>query len=538
MKLKFKKGEILTNQEKLISCWLILLTSFCFALVVSFYKHYGITWDESVQSKYGELVLDYFASGFEDKSCNNFLNLRYYGPLFESVCAGIYRITASSKFEIRHLCIAITAVLTLPAIISFSRLFKDPLVPFFASLALLMLPRYVGHSFNNSKDIPFACAFAWSMFAIARLYVRRKFSWPTVLGCGVAIGLALSMRVGGVILFLFYVAIGGFILLRDFRMLVKAKLSRVLRLWLLRTVVLVTLAWSIMVAFWPWAHQNIIAAPFQALRISTAFTSTHSLLFNGEIVRSDQLPWFYLLKYLIITTPLPFLILMILGIVASIQTQIKSIRGRDSLVFFITQLWLFFPLAYFVVKTPNVYDGIRHFLFIFPAAAVFAGVGANWVYRRLQDRINPRIIFLILTLIILSPIKDLVRLHPYQMTFFNSCVGGVGNAYTNYETDYWATSYKEAAEWINAREKPKDGRKTVVLLAANTHSRICAAYYLNDDIELVSMFETIVEQTLPSTIDYYIAMTRFGLSDNFPETPIIHTIGRENAVFTVIKGEE
>ena len=42
-----------------------------------------------------------------------------------------------------------------------------------------------------------------------------------------------------------------------------------------------------------------------------------------------------------------------------------------------------------------------------------------------------------------------VYLHPYQYIYYNSLVGGAKGAFRNFELDYWGTSYREAALYIN-----------------------------------------------------------------------------------------
>lgn len=195
------------NKEHLISnwpkywFWSILLVAFV-AIILTF-DDYGITWDEFPQSNYAELVLDYFQSGFNDNRYGSFFDLKYYGALFEVIPTIIYRFVGEWKFEIRHFCIALTALLTIAGVMKFSSLFSDPFVPFFASLSLIMLPRFYGHAFNNSKDVPFACFFVWAIYAIARLFHKKTFFWREIMYVGLAVGLALATRIGGFLLFFF-----------------------------------------------------------------------------------------------------------------------------------------------------------------------------------------------------------------------------------------------------------------------------------------------------------------------------------------------
>ena len=518
-----------------ISIWTIALTSICGVAIVLVFDDYGITWDESVQSTYGELVLRYFASGFADDSCNRYLNLRYYGPIFEVLCAALYQFEPSLKFEIRHLCIAGTALLTVVGVIRYSQLFRDPLVPIFSSLALLMFPRFIGHAFNNSKDIPFACAVVWAMLTIAQFYTLRERRTLHIGFVGLAIGLAMSARVAGVILLIYFLLVGIYCVIRG-RIGSKEEYDAEsvpgIVLSFLGISLIATLT---MVLPWPWAHENIILNPLHALRISQDLNVNHAIRFAGETITSSAIPRDYLLKSLSITTPLILLLFALSGIAIAIIQLFKGSNRNLSVVYFATQVWLVFPLAVFLIAPPNVYDGIRHFLFLLPALAIFAGVAITRLYRKIFPHIEGRLAFLLTLSLIILPIKDIVALHPYQSTYYNELVGGVSRASKSYETDYWVSSYKEAAEWINAYAKTQGQKNLSILLAANKHSRICAGTYLNKTVNLSTIFRTGLPGKIPEQFDFYIATTRYGLNENYPSAQIVHQIGRQGAVFTVIK---
>jgi hypothetical protein len=96
------------------------------------------------------------------------------------------------------------------------------------------------------------------------------------------------------------------------------------------------------------------------------------------------------------------------------------------------------------------------------------------------------------------------------------------------------SSYKEAMEWVN-QHSDLEKKPTTVLLAANNYSRKAAEHYRSPQIKIYTIFKQIPQVILPSEIDYYISTTRYGLHKNFPKTPVVHTIGRNGGVFTVIK---
>jgi hypothetical protein len=516
---------------------LLILAGIVFALI---FGDYGITWDEGVQSAYGELVLDYFASGGRDTRCNEYFNLFYYGPLFESAVASVYRAAGGWKYEIRHAAIGLTALLTLVAVWRFGRLFDAAAIPFFAVLALMMMPRFIGHAFNNSKDIPFACGFAWAMLGIARLLTRRSWSRTDVLLCGAGIALALSLRVGAfMLLALLAGGVAAAVLLwQDERSAWRER-------WLDRAVKLaaiVAVGWSIMVLAWPWAHANPFTRPLVALAEMSSFTFSYTTYFAGELVRSDQLPRHYLPTYLAIVTPLTVLIVAALGGVVALRHGIARSRVPQAIPSLLVVLWLVGPVAYVVATRPNVYDGIRHFLFVLPAIALLCGVGAasilGWLGR------GSRVVAAGLLVVALAiPLRDLVALHPYQSSYFNVLVGGVSKAWRHYDTDYWASSYREAMQWILRETRERPGEDTVVLVACNDANRPCAEYYLRaagtdggptPRITLHCVWEGT--ERLPAGAHYYVAMLRYGKAAAFfPDWPVVHRIGRRGAVFSVIK---
>lgn len=104
----------------------------------------------------------------------------------------------TGTYELRHLFIALFGLATVPAVFAYASLARMPGLPLLAVLALATMPRFYGDWFNNSKDVPFACLFALSMYMLAVLLRRRPLAPWHVLACGVAFGLALDVRPGGV----------------------------------------------------------------------------------------------------------------------------------------------------------------------------------------------------------------------------------------------------------------------------------------------------------------------------------------------------
>ncbi len=494
---------------------------------------YGITWDERVQSIYGELALKYFATGGREGEVNDFLNLRFYGPPFEMLTALAYSVTGWDKFLVRHVFSALAGVAALAGVVMYARLWRLGWLPLLSVLALAMLPRFYGHAPFNSKDIPFAAAFTWGMVAIGWLLTRERPRWRDFLVCGVAVGGALALRMGALLLPAFLVAGGCFRLAQDGRLARGQWRVPGLRRLAVQVVAMGLVAWVVMVLPWPWAHENPIVHPWQAFRLSTGFSSAYMVMFGGSPILSSELPRHYLPWMLGITTPVAHLVLLIGGVVGALVVLRRDWRSRQALLVALTVLWLCFPIGYVMLTRPNIYDGIRHFLFVLPALAVLAGAAGALSAEGLGKRWARWAAVSLTVVALILPVVSLVRLHPYQMTYYNALVGGVRGAWRSYETDYWSSSYKEAMGWINAQAAESEAPLRV-LVAANRNNVVTASHFAGAGVELHSFWPGSGEE-YPEGFDYYVALNRYNLPGYFAELPVVHTIGREGAVFTLIR---
>ncbi len=164
-----------------------------------------------------------------------------------------------------------------------------------------------------------------------------------------------------------------------------------------------------------------------------------------------------------------------------------------------------------------------------------AGLGADCLFQKIR-RLSGRIPAAITTTIVLFlGAGSLFSMHPYQMSYFNALAGEPDTVHTRYETDYWVSSYKEGAEWINARQR-EAGRPLRVLVAANTLSARCALRYLDRRVKAYILFERTKSPTLPDGFDLYLSTVRYGLDQNFPKEEVVHSIKRNGILFAVIKG--
>jgi len=518
-----------------VTHWEWTLALVCLAIAYVLFDDFGLTWDAAAHMEYGQRILDYYRSGFSDLSSLEMGNIRDKGPLFVLSSALIHWLLGLEPDRFWNLLISVFAILTLPALAGLGRLFDNQRIAVFAVLALLLMPRFIGHAFTNPKDIPFACAVCWSMFSMMRLYQKNRFGIWDLGWCALSIGLALSMRPGGMFLFLYMVLIGLFWLLQTGRMGIGKSVRKKVFARGLQIMLVFVVAWMIMISFWPYAHLNPIFNPIRSLLASSSFDVVYPVLFRGNIYMSDQLPAYYMIWFLCICTPLNILFLILIGLGGGIAEQLRSWRSSRALLIFGIQVWTLFPILYFVFLTPNTYDGIRHVLFILPGLALFAGLGADCLFQWVR-KYTGRILAAVVTVIILiSGTGSIVTMHPYQTSYFNALAGDAGILHNRYETDYWVSSYREGAEWINQKQKEK-GHPIKVLVAANRLSASCALRFFNKDINARFLFEKSEDDKLPDDVDYYLSTVRYGLHRNFPKEEVVHVIQRDGILLSVIKG--
>jgi hypothetical protein len=134
------------------------------------------------------------------------------------------------------------------------------------------------------------------------------------------------------------------------------------------------------------------------------------------------------------------------------------------------------PPATVVALRPPMYNGIRHFLFILPPLAVLGGLAAAWLADAARAFLIPKaaglapgpvLVTALGTMLVVglaAPVIGMVRLHPYEYTYFNGLAGGVKGARGRYAVDYWGLSLKQASQallsWIaQRRESTPGGRK-------------------------------------------------------------------------------
>lgn len=487
---------------------------------------YGATWDEPLRLHYGRAVLAYYSSGFEDRTAIEFFNHRHYGGIVEAPLAWIADHSSFDPYLVRHSLLAAIALFGIAAVIAIGRLLGGSNCGYVAGGFCAGVPAYFGHSFNNSKDLPFAVAYTWAVLFVLRCAKEfPRVRMLTLLGLAMAIGVAMGIRMGGAVLL---VVLGAALLFRIWELVHEREVDllaaaiRGASYWF----AVLCLSWAIMLPAWPFGMESPIANPITTLFSSGAFEWPHTVLFRGEHVQATDLPWFYLPFMLGAKLPEYLVVLSTIGSVFLLGRVLQrgKVQGLPRSVFAAFFFATFAPLTYAVVANVTSYDGIRHVLFAVPSLAVVSAFGLTMLLKRLHTRpVFGSLVGLAVAISFIAVLRTMVGLHPNQYVYYNRFVGGLSGAAGQFETDYWGNSYAEALRLLAARLERKRSPTRVPIYTCK--GAVLADYYTAPYFERVKS---------PQEARYFIANTRWGCDRSIRASTIIN-VSREGVPLTLVK---
>lgn len=552
----------------------------------------GNSGDEHVHYEQAAHVYDYYKSFGKDTTAvtitSNY-NLPYYGQSVDNIAYFIAKsIGREDDYTVRHIVCCCFGWLGILCAALAAYLIGGWRAAVFTFLLLFLSPRFLGHSFNNLKDLPFASIVMMAVFGMLLFFKQfPKVKWYTFVILILSFALAVSVRVGGLVLV-------GYFGLFGFVYLVKILVER----WLLRRSqsipvkqsgkknaqkvakkqkftpsfgnLFVRMLWMGLLVcilggvgallLWPYALVSPVEHTVTSYKSMANFEMLIRQLFEGTFIYSDGLPWYYLPKLMLLTTPIAVFI-------GAILYFFFGMFKKDNW-FYAGCLWFafLFPVAWIIYTDANVYCGWRHVLFCYPPFAALAGLGfsglVGWTVRMLkaekpelvaeadaeaapaQEGAKPRLIrvgvnvlgTVLLLGMMANPIRHIVVNHPYEYVFFNKAFGGMANAYGNYELDYYYHSTRAACEWLQENALPPvvvEGDtlyKPVSKIQVVTWHTPSVSYYLRKDTDRFIVSFSRWDKLAERDWDYGI-FTITGIDPDelknkasFPPVNCVHTI--------------
>jgi hypothetical protein len=478
----------------------------------------GAAWDETFHVRYGKRVLEWFRSDGVLDGALHYQNLYLYGGLFDLTAAWLSERSPLGHYETRHLLTAFVALFGAVGSWKLASLVAGPFAGFLAATMLVLTPAWLGHGLFNPKDIPFGTGAIWAAYTATRLGVgpippRIR----DVLLAGIALGLALAVRPGGLILLSYpVIALGARSALQLFRrlqLLEPLGFSRLLIDAGWKIALVIAIAYPLMLSTWPWAQLAPFVRPFEAVKQFMHFTWDNVVLFRGAFIPAPDLPREYIPVWFAITLPETYLLAAFCALVglARLTRKHAFVRPERAIGIGMVAVAAFLPLAAAVVLRPPVYDAHRHFLFLLPPLAALAGVALASVLRAQELKLWLRgsVAGVWIALCIVTCV-DIVQLHPYEYIYFNRLFGGLQAANGRYETDYWGVAYKEAFMWVVKNVPPVHPGRPTRIASCNNNTNERMTYYLGRVPGAKESFEIVRGY---GRADLFVAMTRFRCHD-------------------------
>ena len=164
--------------------------------------------------------------------------------------------------------------------------------------------------------------------------------------------------------------------------------------FLIGSLYLVTAAITTYVT-WPYLWGALIPHTLESLKTMAQFPFATDILFEGKLYKADQLPTTYFPTILGIQLTEPALLLIGIGVVASIFFLFKK---KNQEPFFLFLGWFLLPTLVILVTHSPLYDNARQLYFLFPPLFILSGLAFERIFIFLKHPIGRAVVLLIAAL--------------------------------------------------------------------------------------------------------------------------------------------
>lgn len=440
----------------------------------------GITIDEPIEAESTQVWMDtgwfdppYVLVDGQPDPNNPLSNPYVHGPAFGAVAHAANVIAGNESlgeisysagaFEIRHLVSALLAALAVAAVgIAVWFLTRSRRFGTWAAAGLLAVPEWMGQGFFNPKDTPAACGFTLLTVALV-LALGEGADEPSSRRRRIAIG---GMLAGGIFIaagtrpalmlpFLASVLVYGALRFGQHRL---GGIARGDYDTDLAVAAGTGLGYMAIAVVYPDAARTPVTFLTESVSSSASWSWHGVTLTAGELLPQNP-PWWYLPAWVSASYPLLLQGLVVLGAALAVVALIKGLgsdrRGaiwsrRDLGLVLVLQQALLLPLGA-ILTGAVIYSGMRQHIYVLPAMAILAGVGAArlWAWACSREPVDRRrqAATAVLVAALLIPLAQQALLFPYNYTYVNP-VAAIGGVDDRWETDYWFSSAPEAISHV------------------------------------------------------------------------------------------
>ncbi len=448
-------------------CLILFMACLYLLAGAAVFRDYGVSTDEPNERRTmyinANYVLTLLGKGSMDVPELDSYEDKYYG-IFLQMPTAVFEIGSKGWNYIytwRHLYTFGICVLGYIAFYFLCRkIFASDLTAFLGTAMIALYPRFFAEQFYNIKDMLFVAVYIFAMWGTCKV-IESKFDWKWVVIFAFLSALATNVRIVGIIFVPLLTGYAWLVCLAE-RMNQTEQVtasgesvSRELttKRALIFSVLVFLLYFLFLVMMYPvaWAHPIRTMIEIFA-KFSNYDDWTGAIVFMGKILSKEEVPWYYIPVWMLITVPIWYILLFLLTMGISFGKLVFKIKQRESWYTLLFQYKYFFwavllvliPWGAIVVKHATLYSGWRHCYFLVPPLVLVVLYGVNHIMKRRGKGCKiPVFAFIALGLVIQM---NWIRInHPHEMVYFN----GVGkNWAADFDRDYWHMAEGKAYDYI------------------------------------------------------------------------------------------
>ncbi len=455
-------------KKKIASYGVVILffaAFFLYGLMVV--KDYGISTDELIERESSLITYKYIMPSVSDVVTEtvNFPELtplkeykdRYYGMAVQIPAVVVehlfgFQLDIRKVFLMRHLY---NFLMYFAATVFFYKICRKLGHGKYMSLLgtgiLILTPRILAESFYNIKDMMFLSVFVIALYF--GLLCMENFSWKRLIPFAFFGALCTNVRIVGAMV------VAVCLILAFIRSIGEKKWKKTF-FYCWGTAILCFAFYFVMTpVIWENTWQEILNLidTFSNYVVWYAYT-----FFMGQYVLSTELPWYYLFVNIGIMTPIFYLLMFFCGAGALAARGVKGVMHRhgpkETDWYYIgLAVNLIVPFVYVLVSRPVLYNGWRHFYFVYPmmVLVMLYGIAVIWQAAAARKKAALRVCQGVTGAAVLGAAVWIGLNHPYEYCFFNRIALPFVDDY--FQKDYWNVSHYDLLRYACEQ----DGREQI-----------------------------------------------------------------------------
>ena len=446
--------NFLTNNIHIFIFFIFFLFQF------QIYDDYGFSWDEGFSRMNGLVSYNYI---IEKLSLKEFLfdgnipklqyyNDREYGSFYEVLSVFIEKILSLNDtkdiYLFRHFFNSLFFFIAGLYFFFTLRKFNNNTISLIGFLIFISHPRILAQSFYNSKDIIFLCFFCISNYYLISFLLKKNFY--NLLLFTFFLSITIGTRIMGLLIPIMFIF---FFLMENFE---KDKTNDIKNFF-----VFSILTCFFTIILWPFLWENPLNI-FETFSSMSKYDWRGSVYFNGNYYSGKYLPWYYLPFIILITTPITYILLFLIGSFLIFKFALKNLfnlgkikkniwSNKEELFCLYSISIIIFTLVFVIELNSTLYNGWRQVFFIYPSIVFVSTYALKILLNNIKIK---KIIYIFVILSLFFNFFWIYQNHPYQYTFYNSIIKN--DKIKKFELDYWGVSNLDIMNKLNELDPNKE----------------------------------------------------------------------------------